>query len=305
MGNKIIIKIEELNPNVRRAGNQNRTAWKNVERKIYDHEFLYCTSGKAYINIEDRKHEITPGVLVLVKPNKAHSLWMDEQNPADILWAHFDFIYRNDVCGLNDLVVAKYKVLFNEELPSRQFIRPEIIFENGLEFPERLKVDQKDTFESIFKKIVRCFENGDPFWQLECKTLVLQALKIIIKQISNNGSFRSQVKNENVVETIKKYILENYFRKISLSEIAANVGLCEDYCGKIFKKETGENIVIFINRVRLWYAAELMVNSDLSITNIAEMTGFSDSFYFSRVVKKYEGVSPSEWRQRLKACNLL
>ena len=78
--------------------------------------------------------EIKPGCIVFVTPNKSHIFWKDENDPAEIIWIHFDFIFRNDVFGLINLLKTKNYVLFSQELPLRQYIRPEMVLENGFHF---------------------------------------------------------------------------------------------------------------------------------------------------------------------------
>jgi AraC-like DNA-binding protein len=300
MSGKINMTFEELCPCVRKAGKQNCNSWKNRLRKIYDHEFMYCIKGKAYINIEDRKYEITPKTLILIKPDLPHSLWMDENNPPEIIWVHFDFSYRNDVGNLNKLVTGLNYLLYKEKLPMENYIRKDPVFNNTFSFPEFLKIKNHDYIKNLFKNIVDIYEEQNPMWQVYCKVSLFRILQeIMAERIPYTEQRNRNVKE--IAETIADFINKNYYRKITLSDISKQVYLSEDYTGRIFKKQTGYNITGFINRVRMEKAKGLLLNTDLSITNISEMVGFSDIYYFSRVMKKYEGKSPAAWRKEY--CN--
>lgn len=72
------------------------------------------------------------------------------------------------------------------------------------------------------------------------------------------------------------------------------------YFSKLFKQETGENFIEYLTEVRLRNARELLKDSGLSIKVICVESGYSDPNYFSRIFKKYEGVTPSEFRERLR-----
>ena len=63
---------EEIVPYIREVGLQKRDSWKNLYRRIYDHQFLYCFCGIIHIQIEERNYEVKQGDLVIIKPNVPH-----------------------------------------------------------------------------------------------------------------------------------------------------------------------------------------------------------------------------------------
>ena len=295
MGRYYKTSVEELSPYVRKAGKQEQNS-SIRNRKIYDHEFLYCLGGKSYMTIEDRKYDIQEDSLVLVKPDMHHSFIMDENNPAVMLWVHFDYIYREDVTSLDELLASRQSVLYSTKLPLEKFIRPEPVFENGYRFPELITVKQNLIMADIFKKIVSAYMGSVHLWQLECKILLLKIFELILQQTSKVKNIRSE-SNSSSIKLIKNYIKKNCYRKISVKELANVAGLSRDYTGKLFKRETGKTLTGYINEIRIQKAKELLYATDLSITNLAEIVGFSDVYYFSKVMKQYEGVSPANWRK--------
>ena len=92
------------------------------------------------------------------------------------------------------------------------------------------------------------------------------------------------------------YIQGNYHRKISLASIAEHVGLSSGYLCRIFKEETGHNINTYMNNLRMTRAGELLKEPDNYIKEVAVSVGFEDQLYFSRLFKRYYGVTPSEYR---------
>ena len=95
------LSFDELCPYIRCAGNQRH--YNIRARKMYDHEMLYCFRGTTEITIEDRKYQGKAGTLFLIKPNTLHSIHFDEKHSGEIYWIHFDFIFRKDVCELQNL----------------------------------------------------------------------------------------------------------------------------------------------------------------------------------------------------------
>lgn len=96
------------------------------------------------------------------------------------------------------------------------------------------------------------------------------------------------------IEEAKNYISKHYHEDISQLELAEIAGCSPSYFSKIFKEETGENFVEYLNRVRLVKAAELL-QRDLSVSEIALQTGFKSASYFNKKFKEFFGVPPTSY----------
>ncbi len=89
----------------------------------------------------------------------------------------------------------------------------------------------------------------------------------------------------------EKYTVEH----LSVSELSDVCGVSPEYFRALFKKNFGISPVKYINELRISRAKELLLSGMYSVTNAAEMSGFSDMSYFSREFKKKTGVSPSKF----------
>ena len=85
------------------------------------------------------------------------------------------------------------------------------------------------------------------------------------------------------------------YKPCSLASIAAEIKLHPTYLSKLFKKEVGKNITVFIRDRKMAEAKNLMANSDHSVSEIAEMLGYSSIFYFSRVFHQSTQASPRDF----------
>ena len=115
------------------------------------------------------------------------------------------------------------------------------------------------------------------------------------QKIENNRSDKS----ESLIEKAENYINKNYMKDISLDDISRYCNISSYYFSKLFKQETGENYVEYLSRVRIENAKKMLTESEASIKEISYSVGFSDPNYFSRAFKKYEGVSPTEYKDAL------
>lgn len=102
---------------------------------------------------------------------------------------------------------------------------------------------------------------------------------------------------EQIADKVLCYIKEKYAQKISLRNIAGEFQLTESYLCKIFKKYKQESPMDYLAKYRIEKAKELLLSyPDLMQKDIAEMVGFSDQFYFSRVFKEIVKLNPTEFR---------
>jgi two-component system response regulator YesN len=104
-------------------------------------------------------------------------------------------------------------------------------------------------------------------------------------------------KNRKRVEIIEaqKYVIAHIDKFVTLDEIAAKLHLNTSYLSRLFKKETSENFIEYMTRIKLDRAKELMTDSQKSIEEISYMIGYEKN-YFYKVFKKANGMTPSEFR---------
>lgn len=93
----------------------------------------------------------------------------------------------------------------------------------------------------------------------------------------------------------KKYIGEHISERLSLNEVAAVFGISPNYLSQLFGKYNDVGFSEYINISKINEAKRLLDEGTLKIYEVAEMLGFESSFYFSKVFKKVEGVSPTDY----------
>jgi len=103
-------------------------------------------------------------------------------------------------------------------------------------------------------------------------------------------------KQETVAAMIARYIEEHYAEDIYLEKIAQEMNLSAKYISRKFREATGTTITDYITSVRMAKAKELLANTDLKVTEIADRVGIPSRTTFLRLFKKSEGFSPTEYR---------
>lgn len=102
----------------------------------------------------------------------------------------------------------------------------------------------------------------------------------------------------HVVENVKKYIKSHLSDKLSLNDVAALYGISPNYLSSLFKKYNNCGFSEYITECKIAQAKKMMNEENRKIYEIADMLGFESAFYFSKVFKKLEGISPSEYMNK-------
>jgi len=126
--------------------------------------------------------------------------------------------------------------------------------------------------------------------------LTSEVMENIISILYQNR-FKKQ-SNEHLMKAIN-FIKKNYESEISLDMVAKNVFVSGYYLSHLFRDEMNMTFSDYVNKVRMEAAVKLMKERRLSISDIAIKTGFKEAGYFSKIFKKYHGISPKKYMDLL------
>ena len=99
------------------------------------------------------------------------------------------------------------------------------------------------------------------------------------------------------VSDIKEYLYQHYSEPVTLSRIAREFYLTPSYLCEVFKKFTGCTITGYLLRLRMEKASELLLETELSLADVASQVSYSDYNYFCRLFKRYYNVPPAAYRK--------
>ena len=99
------------------------------------------------------------------------------------------------------------------------------------------------------------------------------------------------------ISQVKSFLDEHYKEKLSLESVASHFFIDKHYLARLFKEQYGVTLVTYLQQVRITHAKRMLRFTDKSIEEIGLECGIGELNYFSRVFKKLEGVSPSEFRR--------
>lgn len=107
----------------------------------------------------------------------------------------------------------------------------------------------------------------------------------------------SEEQEGRTITGITRYLQEHLSEELSLSVLAGHFHLNAQYISQLFKNEIGVGFLTYLTNIRMEKAKKLLVSTSLSVTEIAGQVGYGDYRVFTKVFKKSEGTTPSQYRR--------
>ena len=232
------------------------------------YQFHYILEGNGTFLINNESVPFHSNMLFFVKPGTSHGIEMvqvDENSIMRMLEVKFISSGDNLSSELNKLPPYCFA---NNELQS-------LLYQSFIESV------QPDIYSE----------------QLSTYLFLVWLYQIIrLCKFSNQNLDGKQLRPQPVVQTMS-YLDEHLSEEISLDTIATVTGYTKNYLCHIFRERTGMTINTYLNTVRINKAAELLINTDLALAEIAEQCGYNSIHYFIKTFKKIIGISPGNYRR--------
>lgn len=164
----------------------------------------------------------------------------------------------------------------------------------------RISVDTRTALSRVFDEL-RTDPGGDETDRIVASSRLLTVLMLIYRDILQQQSTSaapefSGSKRQWLVNEAKKYLEKHYPQPVKLEDVAASLKVSPFYLSRIFSRESDFSLFEYLNDVRMRKARELLHEGRHIVADVAYMTGFEDSNYFSKVYKRHYGHSPSQGR---------
>jgi AraC-like DNA-binding protein len=240
--------------------------YRSRKKGANEYIFIYCTEGEGRLEIAGEQTKVLPNHFYIIPKNTAHEYQADERNPWSIYWMHFD---GNMVQNLFD----RYRA--NQQ---KARIVP---FEN-------YRID-------LFNQIFQILNSDYVAPRLEYANIL--GLNFISSFIFFEIDRSMHLKGHNdLVFTIVDFLTKNLDKTLKSEDIAKEFNYSSSYLFNLFKKRTGYSLIHFFNLKKIQKACEYLNYTDLSVKEISYRMGFQDPLYFSRLFKRYMGISPRAYK---------
>jgi AraC-like DNA-binding protein len=169
-----------------------------------------------------------------------------------------------------------------------------------MDIPNFIRTDRSEKYRALFERLCRHYGGGVQNSEIILQSIILEIIYNLTGDTKRLEA-RERVKSSNyaVIEIVIDYIKENPTEDLSLGRVADIAGFSEVYFHNCFKASTGQTLHAYVEMQRIKMAANMLVSSDRTLTEIAYECGFSSQSYFSYAFKRRMGVTPREYAKRI------
>lgn len=250
-------------------------------------EIVYLESGEAIVNADGSEIRLFPGEAYFHKPGEAHSI--KAVNGAITVF----FISFHSISKIM-AIFEGLKISFASEQRSliyKMYKEARNIFEKG----ERPAHPEAFVSKSLLADSPL---GSQQLYRLYLEELLLTSLSEVENE-KNIVTYDSKEKLEKIIlEKIITLLSENIYSSVSIDGLCKTLNYSRTYLSTLFKKHRKASIISYYNSLKIKEAKKLLLNN--SVSSVSEMLSFNNPYYFSRVFKRYEGMSPSEYQAKNK-----
>lgn len=235
-----------------------------IRRDYFSPVLVLCVeAGCLHVQYRGGSYRLLAGDVMLVDCREPH-YYYSELDGLEFYYLHFEGSNAHDIC--RSILDVKGPLVEKKSAAAlSNFVKATMRF-----------YDEGRT-ETVFEESCRVYE-------------VLRHL---------HGGMWMGTGDTSYVDVVTQYINENIERRITLEELADTAALSAFHFSRRFRRDTGYAPVEYVNCKKLDYAKNLLIRTDLSVTEIADRTGYTVKG-FIRLFSKAEGISPLAWRKKMQ-----
>lgn len=233
-----------------------------------DYQLIYIAAGKGHFFINGKEEIVPAGHMVLYRPKEVQKYNYYGADKTEVYWVHFT--------GSNIKNILK-----EYHLPSSGNI---------------IYTGNSSVFHEIFRKMISELQMCKPHFEEYLSMLLKEIFLHISRQTFENKKCNTFVHAE--MEESTKYFNNHYNTDINIENYAASKHMSTCWFIRNFKDYNGISPMRYILNLRIANAKNLLHTTSYTIAEIADIVGYDNALYFSKLFKKYTGLSPSEYRKQ-------
>jgi len=248
-------------------------------------ELSFITEGTGKRIVGDSVEAFYPGDLIFIGPGIPHVWFSDSPSTKPQSGRTLESVY----------------LLFNHTiLPEKLTVLPEFSAVNrAIRYSERGIRITGDTLNQVSRLMLQL-----PYLNALKRLMLFYE---IMDLIGNSDTFtylasadyartRFQTTNSRV-KKVHEFLMKNYREEITLEQVAEVAHLAPASASRFFKAATGLSIFESLNKIKIEYARQLLLNTDMSVVHISYDCGFNNLSHFNKQFKKFSGWTPSQYRR--------
>lgn len=173
------------------------------------------------------------------------------------------------------------------------------LYDSLMCIPDFFETDKGDVYKSIFAKLMKHYNMLSDSEEIILQSLILELIYTINKDSTKRIKRTNSTNSYLTIENSLHYIKENLTEDLTLEKVSKAMSLSPIHFHNIFKTAVGKTLRDYIEEQRIKKAINLLLTTNLSLTQIAYECGFSSQSYFSYVFKRRMKVTPREYTKEI------
>ncbi|MGE7110595.1 AraC family transcriptional regulator [Lysinibacillus sp. NPDC047702] len=235
--------------------------------------FLYATKGRANVILDGKNFKLERSHIL--HSGKGGCLHI---SPVEDVFEYYLILYKASMSH-----------------PCKTEILTLMERDNPFQFQYAFQVYHALTLQEKLEAMHREWDTQGDLEHFHVKALFYQFVYELLRQLYKQ---QVHVHKPDLVEQIKDYIEEYYSQSITRESIAQILNYSVPYLAKQFKLKTGRSIIDYLIHIRIQKAQQLLLYTQASLQEIAISVGYEDVSYFIRIFKKYNGLTPVQFKQQ-------
>jgi AraC-like DNA-binding protein len=273
----LAVKLGSFSARLRGWGFFEPVWWRNYLHVHSYFEICYAWQGRGLFRINGVDYPVNAGEVFVAKPDEPHEIISSEDDPLGIYFWSYTLVPPPSPTEQGDIDALLYAFM-----DSRRWVQ--------------VSPPMQRTLELLTEEIVRREPGYAQAIEALVSKLLLDTARAVTDVISS-GQPEHNV-NEALVRDMVRYLHDNYTRAIRVRDVAAQVHLSERHTNRLFRQVMGVSIKEYLTNFRLEIAAQLLLNRQSSVTEVAFATGYHDVRYFITLFRQHTGFTPAAFQRR-------
>lgn len=285
------LNIRAFAPSVHYAEYQRIPPAPGYNRRLYDCELMYVYSGSIRAHFEDEASPLPlfAGDLLVLPPAVQHRIELAGEPDTRLLGIHFDLYDELEIAFEHELVIKE-----EEERDDRICCWP-VTAAGGFAFARRYRSVPQE-FVSWMEEAAEAFHASRAAASLSCRGY-MQLIFATLLGLSPEPQSQSVTAYQQRLLELKADVQHNLHLPHTNKTLASRLNVSEDYFIRLFKQSFGESPQKFVQKLRHQAAKRYLLETDEKIERIGVLVGYDDLHNFSHVFKKWQGISPQQYRK--------
>lgn len=280
--------------------------WKLLQRTIPDYEIILPYHGEVTFFLEDISYRLLPGDFLIIPPNLLHHAHTIEANPGSFYYVHFSIFSEVETVTRQMLKTEIEKAI--QDISLEQESRP--FFAMPKSYFSRVFIPTTICLNSYRNEILTLCEKAlyeRNHLNISSKTMIsiyLSQILILVTRrlIEETNSYTAISTEGEIPRMLQKAIFcihEHIDRPIEVRTICKYLDVSPQYLIRLFQRYLHVYPIKYIQQLKISKAKDLIRETSMTMKEISFSIGYENTYYFSRVFRKLEGMSPTEYKEKL------